>query len=216
MIPRLIQLHWFYDVRPIYFDRVVEEYRSKYPTWDVRVVTEIPAMTQELGAVLEQVPDGRLKADLIRYWLMKRDGGFYVDFDSRPIGSLESLVGKTLVMPLCALGGAPFIDICLIGSGPGHPFWDVVLEKALRWKEGRKPKTVFWTGSLIGSADEHEALGVEVLPVGGVQEASPEETIGFHKGEMPVLTGEGYIKHYRSVSKTQRGEVPWVPEWGIG
>lgn len=125
MIPKLLQLHWFWDEWPAYGDANVSEWAEMLPDWEIRVYREVPrglpaAVTSRMAAL----PDGRRRADPVRYFTLWRDGGVYVDLDTRPLRRFDELLACRAFYPLATLsGGPPFPTICCLGGEPGHDFF---------------------------------------------------------------------------------------------
>lgn len=129
VIPRVFHRIWLGgEAVPEEFERYGESWREHHPSWEMREWTE------------ESLPDGMRpeayeldrntaeRADLIRYEILLRHGGVYVDMDFeclRPVGDL--LEDADLVVGHVSretLGNA------IIGVTPGHPAMDRAVREA--------------------------------------------------------------------------------------
>ena len=152
MIPKILQLHWFWNDWPAFGDQVVREWGDMLPGWEIKVLREIPGdFPSDLRPFLDEdrIPPAN-RGDLVRNFTMWKYGGVYVDFDSRPIRPFdETLLDRGCFIPRCngrdeeVVGDDGWIDSCILGSEPGHPFWLAVLENCRRPASWRFPPQWF-------------------------------------------------------------------------
>lgn len=206
MIPKILQLHWFWSEWPPFGDEVVERWTAMHPDWDIRLMTEVPdTFPDKWGRFLseDRIPPAN-RADLVRNWSMKEYGGIYVDLDTIPLRPIDDeLLNIDVWIPICThLGGSTnhtcgnFIDSCFLGSVPGHPFWD----SALEWgehPEGWPNHTQWFCGSnTFQDSDQYDVQRLEGLCLEVTYEAAYE----FAKGNITIPTNNTneYIVHYRA------------------
>lgn len=128
MIPKRIQLHWFFNPMPEWIRLNIEEYQKVFPDWEILVFTKIPdEFPDQYRKVAELAPLGRHRADVVRYWLMYHYGGFYVDADTRPIRNFEPLCQYDLFLPKIEDSFGRYVDISFIGTKLNHKFWEKLL-----------------------------------------------------------------------------------------
>lgn len=205
MIPKKIHLQWVFDELPPWADFVVGRYHSMMPDYDIRLMTSLPdGVPDELMTFLA---DERIatacRADLLRFWTLSTEGGFYADFDSIPLKPFDDLCGHGFV---CAwangrpgkstAGGHGWIDCCLLGSEAGHPFWDVVFERCRDHASWRQANAWFAPVNTFPMR-EMESHGVTMLD-DAIQEVTQSRRECFFDGfagEEP--SGDGYIRHFR-------------------
>lgn len=209
MIPKIIQLHWFFDPLPEWARLNVEEYRLLFPDWDVRVFTEIPEdLPQSLRDKIKWAPHSRVQADLVRYWLMYKYGGIYCDMDTRPKKGFDDLREHTLFLPEVKIKRSKLIDICFMGSEPGQPFWLDLLDGCLKAEKGPELKYFFHPyNTLPGFADRRD---VTILQ-GGVEVPSWKVTRDHVRGTREVIWGDGgeYVRHYMEfLNRTFLAPIP--------
>lgn len=138
MIPKLI--HQTAKTRDL--PEEVRPYQQKlialHPGWTYKLWTDednrafVRAEYPEFAPTFEALPRGIMRADVIRYLLMYRLGGLYMDTDYemlRPFDMLE----KEIVLPWESdgEGGGPRDLICnsFFASRPGHPFWKMMIDE---------------------------------------------------------------------------------------
>ena len=86
--------------------------------------------TPHLYDVYVSLPKNIMRADMIRYVIMSKIGGLYLDLDYEMLKPFD-LLGYGLVLPYnrnIGFGDAyDGLGNCIFASTPGHPFWDYVL-----------------------------------------------------------------------------------------
>lgn len=159
MIPKIIQIHWFFDSMPHWVEKAINAYREFFPDWDVRVYTEIPSdMPEEYLDVMRQAPHSRLRADLIRWWLLYRDGGIYVDADTLPAHDFSPLLEHKCFF--ARLGMSPKVDIFFVGAEPELPLFKEALENAKTFRDGAWPNTYFYIENLVPDVRKRDEVTV--------------------------------------------------------
>lgn len=198
MIPKILQFHWFFDPLPAWAEGNLTEWRAKYPDWEVRLYREIPKdLPKALRNLLGVAPTGRTKADLLRYWLLHRDGGVYADLDTRPCRKIgnELLQHSAFHARFNFMGHNELYDICFLGSEPGHQVWLDMLKGCKNWSRGASPSTYFWSGNVL--PDLPQRTDVHFTPLNAVVSSTHEEAQALcERGERPPLRGTYYLKHY--------------------
>jgi hypothetical protein len=206
MIPKILQLHWFWNDWPPFGDQVVREWAAMLPGWEVMVMREIPEdFPEDLRPFLDEgrIPPAN-RADLVRNFTMWKYGGIYVDLDTRPIRPFDDgLLHRACFLPLCngrdreVTPADGWIDSCILGSEPGHPFWRDVLENCRRPASWRNPAQWFCGYNTFAGYETRD--DVDALP-NLCQEVEDGSAVAkFAKGrDRAPATGRGYLKHYRA------------------
>jgi mannosyltransferase OCH1-like enzyme len=132
-IPRILHLIWVGRAQqPHYVAKYVEKWRLLLPTtWEVRMWTNDDITTKEfpLEAVylIERTKRGAQKADIMRYFIMKKYGGVYVDTDITPHRSLEPLITQLPNAEVILCHDLPltwkYISIGFFAAVPNHPLF---------------------------------------------------------------------------------------------
>jgi inositol phosphorylceramide mannosyltransferase catalytic subunit len=128
VIPRVIHRIWLGgEPMPEEFERYGRTWSEHHPGWEVRLWTDGNLPDLRHPDALERCRNEGEQSDLIRYEVLLRFGGVYVDTDVeclRPIDSLldaEAFVGETRPGKL---GSA------VVGAVAGHPGIDLLLDRA--------------------------------------------------------------------------------------
>lgn len=142
-IPRILHTMWLGDTEPTEFARHCwRTWQERHPGWETRTWRRhnLPPLRRQ--ALYEARANTGHRADVLRYELMYRFGGVYVDADLECVQSIEALLpGRS------ALAGAarywdgddsevPTVEIALLGSRPEHPLFDLALDLLPAWYEG--------------------------------------------------------------------------------
>jgi len=145
-IPRILHQTWKTRDVPARFREYVASWLAHNPGWEHRVWsdddndefirTHYPAFLPTFRAYRTGIE----RADAVRYFLLHKYGGLYVDLDFECLRPIEPvLAGAT-----CVLGCEPRLHaerlhhrprlLCnaLMASAPGHPFWLRVHDELLR------------------------------------------------------------------------------------
>lgn len=206
MIPKILQLHWFWNDWPPFGDQVVREWTSMLPGWEIMLIREVPDdFPSDLRPFLAEtrIPPAN-RGDLVRNFTMWKFGGVYVDFDTRPIKIFDdALLSRRCFIPRCngrdeeIVGDKGWIDSCILGSEQGHPFWLQVLENCRRPASWRNPRQWFCGyNTFDGYADRND---VDVIPNLCQEVTDGLKVLRFCQGkDNSTADGRGYFMHYRS------------------
>ncbi|MGA2764955.1 MAG: glycosyltransferase [Spirochaetia bacterium] len=133
MIPRIIhQTVKNLEIPPqwVSFQAVA---RELHHNWEYRLWTDADNLSLMAESAVrwmhlyESLPRNIMRADMIRYVILQKYGGLYLDLDYelfRPFDLLE----ESLVLPSESDPGEEIIlGNCILASEPGHPFWECAL-----------------------------------------------------------------------------------------
>lgn len=206
MIPKILQLHWFWNDWPAFGDQVVHEWTAMLPGWKILLLRDIPDdFPDDLRPFLaeDRIPPAN-RGDLVRNFTMWKYGGVYVDFDTRPIKPLDAtLLQHSCFLPICngqdkeIVDNKGWIDSCILGSEPGHPFWLNVLENCRRPASWRHPAQWFCGFNTFTGYQNRS----DVTVISNILQEVPDllKTIDFCLGkDTTPATGRGYMLHYRA------------------
>lgn len=182
MIPRLIQLHRFWDDKQFPITDTAKMYHGLLGDGvTMLMLREIPSefMGQYSALVERKDLEPRMLADAVRYWCLYRYGGVYVDADTRPLRSFDSLFAMDGPFVAGVDMGEPYF--CLAGGPQGDPVWIDCLDHCLGLAErGRN----YQIGHMRGILAQHN---VTILGGNSVAEVYPS-----HRP-----TVDAYVMHYR-------------------
>ena len=88
------KLHWIWlgpQPMPQQYQAFIEQARAMHPGWECRVWRDDDIAGLSLHAVIERAPTWAGKADIARYEILLREGGFYLDCDVELLRPLDSL-----------------------------------------------------------------------------------------------------------------------------
>lgn len=214
-IPKLIHQLYFPDeaAAPQNYRQFRRNVLDSHPDWQHMFWTESAAraMLQEHYPSFLPIYDGyryRIqRCDAIRYFLLHKYGGFYVDMDIEFVRPLDTLIQDNELI-FC---NRSFVGNAIMGSAADHPLWPDVFD-AMRQRKDRPPlriqNLVDWsqvyyvsrsTGSELlqdcvirgGYADKDT---VKILP-GHVLEADPQYQVDRNKKPLPGLEDMYSIHH---------------------
>ncbi len=202
MIPRIIHQIWLgRNPLPDEFATYVESWKHNHPGWEHRLWTEenIPTDLRRPEA-LERIRHPVERADILRYELLWRHGGVYVDTDFECRRSMEPDIGEAelftaYLKPKNVVKARERVNNAFIGALPGHP----LLDRALR--ELRPQEWHGFDRSASGSTFFNELVkefpDVHILPAELIYPNSPaqEETaICIHHYARSWFEAEGFRK----------------------
>lgn len=127
-IPPLLHMIWVGDAeRPSYVDTALSEWQRLMPTWEARLWTNADITEEhfptDIVQLIHAATKGAQKADIMRYYIVEKYGGVYVDSDVTPHKSLEPLRWLTSDIVICH--DLPvtwnYISIGFFAAAPHHP-----------------------------------------------------------------------------------------------
>lgn len=116
---------------PADFRRYGETWRTHHPEWEMRLWTDTDLETLDCRDALERARSHSERSDVIRYELLNRFGGVYIDADVECLRPIEPLVDGVEAFAAYhnKLGGSgdgkgPSVGSAVVGSAPGHPIME--------------------------------------------------------------------------------------------
>jgi len=130
VIPKLLHMIWVGEKEPPdYVGKHYEQWKALMPAWSVRLWTNADLHEGEFPtAILPRIAEakkGAQKADLMRYFIVYKYGGVYMDADVVPHRSLDPIlaVGEPVVLCHDLPITWPYIINAFFASVPGHPLF---------------------------------------------------------------------------------------------
>ncbi len=127
-IPRIFHRIWLgTKALPEEFAEFGATWTAMHPSWEMRMWTDanLPPLANQ--ALFDNAPSFAAKADILRYELLLRFGGVYVDTDFECLKNIEPLIAglECFVAQQKDLdadfGRFCYVNNALMGAGPGHP-----------------------------------------------------------------------------------------------
>jgi mannosyltransferase OCH1-like enzyme len=136
MVPRIIHQIWVgRDPLPDEYAAYVETWKRHHPGWEHRLWTEesLPSDLRRPEA-RERIRHPVERADILRYEVLWRHGGVYVDVDFECRRSLEPEIGDAefftaYLKPKNIAKAHKRVNNAFIGAVPGHPLLDRALDE---------------------------------------------------------------------------------------
>lgn len=131
-----------------------ESWKKIMPHWEARLWNNddinLSEFSQEVINKINQAKKGAQKADIMRYFIIKKYGGFYIDTDTVPNRSLDPLVytGSDLVLYHDNDLTWEYIINCFFGATAQHPVLQEVCKRVIN-AELNTPDVNFKTGPYL-------------------------------------------------------------------
>lgn len=126
-IPRVFHRIWLGPKPlPAEFAAFGETWAALHPGWEMRLWTDANLPTLANQALFDSAPSFAAKADILRYELLLRFGGVYVDTDFECLKNIEALLDGVECFAAqqkdldADFGKFCYINNALIGAVPGH------------------------------------------------------------------------------------------------
>ena len=137
MIPKIIHQTAKNSDIPPKWKLYQEKVQSLHPEWEYRLWTDednllfVQTEFPEFLDIFRSLPKNIMRADVIRYLIMFKIGGLYLDLDYEMLKPFD-LTNYQLVLPYnrSIQFGDSYNGIgnCFFASSPGHPFWKIVID----------------------------------------------------------------------------------------
>ena len=214
-IPRIVHHMWKDRDIPDHFRAWYESWRTHHPQWEFRLWTDddLRALIAEHYAwflpVYDGYTEGIKRADAARYFVLYHYGGLYADLDYEALRPLDPLLaGHSLVLTeeppahvqdhAESLLHARMLCNALIASVPGHPFWRLVFDLLLAWRDAPDPLDA--TGPFLLSrayAAYRDEAPLTLLPY---QLLCPLDSVSWWPGQPPatrqLIARDAYALHH--------------------
>lgn len=108
-------------------ERWWDQFAAMHPKWQLVTHLPSPGDFPETAGLWTMCQKPASQSDLMRYEILARYGGVYVDWDVEPVRPLDPLLGA----PAFAGFEAPDrIGSAVLGFEPGHPAMSIILDEA--------------------------------------------------------------------------------------
>lgn len=161
-IPKILHMIWVGKQEPPqYFIDNLNKWKSLMPDWKYMIWTN-DKITEEYFdkdylEIINKVVNPSQASDFIRFYVMNKWGGYYLDADVTPIRSLDELPVKH---PIVLCNDLPettqnYMMSAFVGGVPNHPLWIKCMEwcatkidLSITYGEGVMPTGPFVLGSV--------------------------------------------------------------------
>ena len=225
-IPKIIHQIWsgIDEPLPNPFRILGDTWKRDYPDWryefwdNERINNFILGYYPQYWDQYNNFPYNVQRWDAIRYLILDKIGGMYVDFDYESIKSMEDLLqNKTCCFAVEKayshenLLESDFFNNALMISVPEHPFMKKIIEnvftdKMLKYKNASKLEHVFYTTGpyllveLYGNLTDGEKRDIHLIQAKYVSPFTGEEAMLVRTGtineELETCLEDAYAVHY--------------------
>jgi mannosyltransferase OCH1-like enzyme len=121
-IPRKLHQIWLGGELPDKFKKYVDTWRQLHPAWEYKMWTDadIDNITIERRDVFNVATNLGQKSDILRYEILRQQGGIYVDTDFECLKPLDDLLYLDFFTGITTDADAQ-LYIGILGSVPDHP-----------------------------------------------------------------------------------------------
>lgn len=153
-IPKKLHIIWIGDEsrRP---DEWIQTWKDNHPTWEFKLwgnaeYDSAPWRCKKQMDILRAAKVWEGVADIMRYEILFRHGGVYVDADSTCVRPLDDkLLDNKMFVPYASERSLPgIITNCFIGSIAEHPVLGSMIEKIYKIKESETYRWGFYRWKL--------------------------------------------------------------------
>lgn len=130
-IPKVIHFIWVGSDLPPQYQKIIQEWRLKNPEfevliWDDEKVSQFrPSMVN--GDLFDDAPRFGGKSDILRYEILKKYGGLYVDTDFLCKANFSDIHDKYSFYAGICLEKPVQLNNGIMASAPNHPILDVCI-----------------------------------------------------------------------------------------
>lgn len=115
---------------PDEFVRYEHSWRQHHPDWELRLWTDGEVGDLVDGGVLARCRNAAERSDVVRYQVLARLGGVYVDTDVECLRPIEPLLDG--VRAFAGYAGRRKVGSAVLGAEPGHPAMWAMASKVVR------------------------------------------------------------------------------------
>ena len=115
---------------PERFEGYGESWHRHHPGWEMRLWTDSDLPELRFPEAMERGRNPGERSDLLRYEVLVRFGGVYVDTDMECLRSIDSLIEGVDAFAGAVRAGK--LGNAILGCAPGHPAFERLLEEASR------------------------------------------------------------------------------------
>lgn len=151
MLPKTFHRIWVGGPEPVWLHKLGQTWQRHHPSWRLlqwgdHEVAQLELENQDLyDRAGEIAPDhvGQFRADVLRYELLWRFGGVYIDADFECLRPLDGLVEG--VGCFAAWQDRKFVNNAIIGGPSGHPLFRALIDGlpgSVERNRGKAPRHV--------------------------------------------------------------------------
>jgi len=136
-IPRILHIIWIgQSPQPELLDVYISKWKQMMPHWFIRLWTNSDLTEEEIRpevlAKINEAEKGTQKADILKYYIVEKYGGVYVDADMEPVKNLDPLLYISDII-ICHdhYVSWQYIQCAFFAASPNHPALSKAVEICL-------------------------------------------------------------------------------------
>lgn len=210
MIERILHRIWLDEPIPERWEGFWDRFIAMHPDWTFMTHTSSAEARSWMRCadVFDRQETWAGKSDVLRYEVLARFGGVYVDTDVEPLKSFEPLLGPT---PFIAWETNRLLCPTVIGSPAAHPAIEALVEALPGWADKRmyappnqQTGPYFVTHTWRGRSDVRKLERESFYPVGWWERERlggpyPEESYAVHHWSAGWLDGGPGSKKVKTI-----------------
>ena len=166
VIPKLAHVVWLGSPLPPTAQKNIARFRELHPDWKVNIVIDLPAdLPEDFRRACLTVDQLCQRADLIRLWLVWKQGGFYFDADVYPLRSFEPLRHYSHVFWWNTQANKGRVANAIFAAGPGS--------KPLAWLTTRASEIIARSTPRARCAFGPDLFGEMAVKIPGIVNIQP-------------------------------------------
>lgn len=131
-IPKIIHQIWLGGSVPDKYRYFMDSWKKFYPTWMYKLWTDKEAnVLMRDNVSYNKSSNNGMKSDILRYEILRQEGGVYVDTDFECIKPLDDLMSLRLFTGI-SYDAKLVLYIGIIGSAPNHPIINLCVSNISR------------------------------------------------------------------------------------
>jgi hypothetical protein len=142
MVPKIIHQIWIQGQYPEKYEPFVQSWKEHNPNWEYKMWDEEMFFAEDppeqILLIYSRLKVLAFKSDIIRFFLLQKYGGVYMDFDMMCLQPIENVIDQNCLtfahmLPKTNLDlvkniTSKCVDIYFISSPQGHPFWQILFD----------------------------------------------------------------------------------------
>lgn len=136
-IPRLLHIVWVgKSPQPETLNDYISKWKELMPHWNIRLWTNADLTEDEIRpevlAKINEAEKGTQKADILKYYIVEKYGGVYMDADVEPVKNLDPLIYLSDIV-ICHEHYVTweYIAVGFFAASPNHPALAKAVEMCL-------------------------------------------------------------------------------------
>jgi mannosyltransferase OCH1-like enzyme len=148
LIPKILHQIWIGSSVPEKFKSLMEGWKAMHPEWEYKLWTdETICELEEINEAFFRASNIGSKADILRYVILFKYGGVYVDVDFECIKPLDPFIYAHEFF--AGIAGYDYIGNAIIGSKKNHPIFKKLLTIIDSWDNFQLQNPWIHTGPQI-------------------------------------------------------------------